>query len=45
MADKNTQIENLKNFQSLGLDDFAEKIASGEISFMDVMRAMSGQII
>lgn len=44
MTDKKTQFENLKNFQVKGWDDFVEKIASGEISLMDVMRAMSGEI-
>lgn len=44
MADKDAPFENLKNFQFKSWDDFVEKIASGELSFMDVMRAMSGQI-
>lgn len=45
VTDKETQFENLKNFRFEGWDDFIERIVSGELSLMDVMRAMSGDIL
>lgn len=44
MADRDTQFENLKNFQFKDWDDFVEKLASGELSVMDAMLAHGEQI-
>jgi AbiV family abortive infection protein len=44
MTDKEQQAEDLKNFQFEDWDDFVEKLASGELSVLEAIRAHSDQI-
>ena len=44
MSNKEEQAENLKNFQFKDWDDFVERLASGELSVFEAIRAHSEQI-